>query len=31
MSGVAAEASAKALQYSPTEGLWSVARGDPSR
>ena len=24
MSGVAAEASAKALQYSPTEGLWSV-------
>jgi 2-aminoadipate transaminase len=24
MSGVAAETSAKALQYSPTEGLWSV-------
>jgi 2-aminoadipate transaminase len=24
MSGVAAEASAKALQYSPTEGLWAV-------
>src|SRR5215212_1539667 len=24
MSGVAAEASAKALQYSPTEGLWTV-------